>query len=159
MQETTSQAFQKGSESYLQNLVSSDETIFYSSNKDRIPLLSNSCLVYRFICPGCSKSYVGKTETTLFNRTKQHSWCDKKSALYNHFESCPHRNKIVGLLQIFGKAIDTMNLQINAVQDNTEIIRRSNNWLKLTFLESLCIKEYTPELNSGVKSFKDLSLF
>ena len=132
---------------------------FYTSNKDRIPLLSNSSLVYRFTCPGCSKSYIGKTETTLFNRTKQHGWCDKKSAVYNHLGSCPHWNEIVGLLQINGEAIDTMNLQINAVRDNTEIIRRSDNWLKLAFLESLCIKEYRPELNSGIKSCKDLALF
>ena len=131
---------------------------FYTSNKERIPLLSNSSLVYRFTCPGCSKSYIGKTETTLFNRTKQHGWCDKKSAVYNHIGSC-HWNEIVGLLQINGEAIDTMNLQINAVRDNTEIIRRSDNWLKLAFLESLCIKEYRPELNSGIKSCKDLALF
>ena len=33
------------------------------------------------------------------------------------------------------------------------------NWLKLAFLESLAIKEHSPELNSGIKSCKDLSLF
>ena len=98
-------------------------------------------------------------ETTLFNRTKQHGWCDKKSAVYNHLGSCPHWNEIVGLLQINGEAIDTMNLQINAVRDNREIIRRSDNWLKLAFLESLCIKEYRSELNWGIKSCKDLVLF
>ena len=76
---------------------------FYTSNKDRVPLLSNSCLVYRFTCPGCSKSYIGKTETTLFNRTKQHGWCDKKSAVYDHFESCSQCNEIVCLFRSVAK--------------------------------------------------------
>ena len=132
---------------------------FYTSNKDRVPLFSNSSLVYRLTCPGCSKSYIGKTETTLFVRTRQHGWSDKKSAVYKHFENCPHWNEIVDLLRIDGGDIDTMNLQINTVRDNTEIIRRSDNWLKLAFLESLCIKDYAPELNSGIKSCKELSLF
>ena len=125
---------------------------FYTSNKDRVPLFSNSFLVYRFTCPGCSKSYIGKTETTLFVRTRQHGWSDKKSAVYKHFENCPHWNEIVDLLRIDGGDIDTMNLQINTVRDNTEIIRRSDDWLKPAFLESLCIKDYAPELNSGIKS-------
>ena len=37
------------------------------------PLLSSSNLVYHFECPGCMKGYIGKTESTLFNRTKEHS--------------------------------------------------------------------------------------
>ena len=152
MQETIGQAFQKGCKSYLQNPVSSDKTIFYTSNKDKVPYFSSSCLVYRFTCPGCCKAYIGKTETTLFVRTKQHGWSDKKSAVFKHLESCPHWNEIVDLHRINGGEIDTMNLQINAVRDNTEIIRRSDNWLKLAFLESLCIKDYSPELNSGIKS-------
>ena len=77
---------------------------FYTSNKDRIPLFSNSSLVYRFTCPGCSKSYIGKTETTLFVRTRQHGWSDKKSAVYKHFENCPHWNK---LSIYFGSMVET----------------------------------------------------
>ena len=48
---------------------------FFTSNKDRTPFLSNSNLVYKFSCPACAKSYIGKTESTLFNRTKEHGWC------------------------------------------------------------------------------------
>ena len=132
---------------------------FFTSNKDRIPLLSNSSLVYRYTCPGCSKTYIGKTESTLFNRTKQHGWTDKQSAVNKHFESCNHWKEIVDMLCINGGEIDAMRLQINTVRDNTEIIRRSNNWLNLAFLESLSIKEEQPELNSGIRSCKDLNLF
>ena len=63
------------------------------------------------------------------------------------------------MLCIDGGEIDAMRLQINTVRDNTEIIRRSNNWLNLAFLESLSIKEEQPELNSGIRSCKDLNLF
>ena len=132
---------------------------FFTSNKDRTPLLSNSGLVYRYTCPGCSKTYIGKTESTLFNRTKQHGWTDKQSAVNKHFESCNHWKEIVDMLRIDGGEIDAMRLQINTVRDNTEIIRRSNNWLNLAFLESLSIKEEQPELNSGIRSCKDLNLF
>ena len=93
------------------------------------------------------------------NRTKQHGWTDKQSAVNKHFESCNHWKEIVDMLCINGGEIDAMRLQINTVRDNTEIIRRSNNWLNLAFLESLSIKEEQPELNSGIRSCKDLNLF
>ena len=55
--------------------------------------------------------------------------------------------------------IDRMKFQVNCVRENTEIINRSDNWLKLSFLESLAIKEQKPELNRGLKSCKELALF
>ena len=48
---------------------------------------------------------------------------------------------------------------MNTVRENTKVIRKSDNWLKLAFLEALAIKEYSPELNTGVRSCKDLALF
>ena len=45
---------------------------FYTNTKDKTPLLSQSSLVYKFICPGCSSCYVGKTEKTSFERTEEH---------------------------------------------------------------------------------------
>ena len=125
----------------------------------KTPLLSNSGLVYRFKCPGCAGTYIGKTESTLFNRTKQHGWTDKKSAVYKHFEECSHWKEIVDMLCLDEVEVDDMSLQINTVRQNTEIIRRSDNWLKLAFLEALAIKEYKPKLNCGIKSCKDLILF
>ncbi len=62
------------------------------------------------------------------------------------------------MFQLDGQEVDTMQFQINCVQENTEVIKRSDNWLKLSFLESLAIKEQKPELNQGLKSCKDLQL-
>ena len=46
---------------------------FYKNTKEKTPLLSQSSLVHKFTCPGCSSSYVGKTERTLFKRTEEHT--------------------------------------------------------------------------------------
>ena len=132
---------------------------FFTSNKDKIPLLSNSGVIYKYACPGCNSSYIGKTENTLFNRTKEHGWSQKDSAISKHFGTCQAWKHIVDMFQTDDHHIDKMQFQINCVRENTKIIRRSDNWLKLSFLESLAIKELKPELNKGLKSCKDLSLF
>ena len=132
---------------------------FLTSNKDKTPLLSNSNVVYHYECPGCKKSYIGKTETTLFNRTKEHAWSDKRSAVFRHFEQCSAWQEIIDLFQINSEEVDKMRFQINSVRENTKILRKSDNWLKLAFQEALAIKEFRPELNTGVRSCKDLALF
>ena len=119
---------------------------FFTSNKDQIPILSNSGVIYQYSCPGCQKSYIGKTENTLFNRTKQHGWCQKDSAVRKHFSSCEGWKVIVGMLQIEGEEIDQM-------------LKRSKNWPTLAYRESLATKHQKPELNNGLKSCKELRLF
>ena len=132
---------------------------FFSSNKDKTPFLSSSSLVYQFSCPGCTKSYIGKTESTLFNRTKEHGWSDKQSAVNKHLQHCSSWKEIVGLFEIFCNEVDQRQFQINAVRENTKILKKSDNWLKLAFHESLAIKDHKPELNHGIKSCKELNLF
>ena len=132
---------------------------FFTSNKDKIPYLSNSFVVYEYTCPGCSHNYIGKTETTLFNRSKQHGWEQKDSAVFEHFNKCDGWEYITDMFQYNGEVIDRRELQINTVRQNIKILSRSNNWSKLAFLESLAIKEHKPVLNTGIKAAKDLSLF
>ena len=137
----------------------STKVSFFTSNKNQIPKLSNSSVIYQYNCPGCKQSYIGKTENTLFNRTKQHGWSQKDSAVQKHFSSCEGWRAIVGMFQIEGEEIDQMLFQINTVRDNTKIIGRSKNGLSLAFRESLAIKHLKPELNRGLKSCKELQLF
>ena len=137
----------------------STKDAFFTSNKARIPKLSNSSVVYQYTCPGCAKSYVGKTENTLFNRTKQHGWSQKDSAVCKHFDECSAWKEVVDLFQIDGDNVDKMQFQVNAVRDSTRIIASANNWLTLAFKESLSIKHLKPELNKGLKSCKELALF
>ena len=132
---------------------------FFTSNKDRIPKLSNSGVIYQYSCPGCAKSYIGKTDNTLFNRTKQHGWSQKDSAIRKHFLECDGWKELVGLFEVEGDDIDTMQFQVNMVRENTKVIGKSKNWLTLAFRESLAIKQRKPELNKGLRSCKELSLF
>ena len=132
---------------------------FFTSNKDRIPYLSNSFVVYEYSCPGCSQKYIGKTQTNLFSRSKQHGWTQKDSAVYDHFNKCNSWSHIIDMFQCENEEVERREFQINAVRQNTRIISKSDNWLKLAFLESLAIKEHNPVLNTGIKAAKELSLF
>ena len=133
--------FKKGRNVKFSIRFQSTKVSFYTSNKDKIPFLSNSGVIYRYTCPGCNSAYVGKTESTMFNRTKQHGWSQPDSAIRKHFDHCEAWKDIVGMFQTEGLEIDKINFQINCVRENTEVINRSDNWLKLSFLESLAIKE------------------
>ena len=46
---------------------------FFLSTKDKMPTLNQSFAVYKFVCPGCSAYYIGKTEKTLFERNVEHA--------------------------------------------------------------------------------------
>ena len=115
--------------------------------------------VPRYTCPGCAGTYIGKTNNTLWNRTIQHAWTQKDSSIYKHFGTCPEWKDLVGILEIGGVKVDKKELQINTVRENTKVLTKAKNYLKLDFLESLEIKHRCPELNKGLKSCKDLSLF
>ena len=133
---------------------------FFTSNKDKTPFLSSSGVVYEYSCPGCAKSYVGKTNNTLFNRTSQHGWTQKDSSIFKHFGTCPEWQELVGFLQIGGDIeVDRKELQILTVRENTKVVASARNFLKLDFRESIEIKHRKPELNKGLKSCKDLALF
>ena len=71
---------------------------FHTNTKEKTPLLSQSSLVYKFTCPGCSSSYVGKTERTLFKRTEEHTYPSKKkndqSAVFEHLSTSTHYDHI-----------------------------------------------------------------
>ena len=46
---------------------------YFTNTKDKISLLSQSG-VYKFVCPGCSSSYIAKTEHNLWERTDEHAY-------------------------------------------------------------------------------------
>ena len=75
---------------------------YFTNTKDKISLLSQSSVVYKFVCPGCSSSYIGKTERTLQERKEQHAYKNndqkKQSAIYEHLLTCEHYNHIADLL-------------------------------------------------------------
>ena len=142
---------------------------FYCNTKDKTVQLCNSFVVYEFSCPGCSASYIGKTERTLHERTVEHAWTDKNSAIYSHLYDCTGIQHLFGIASLQSSLLtspsssplqfDLRSARINLVQDNTTIIDRHRNWNILLFKEALKIKQLNPILNSGLKASKELQLF
>ena len=136
---------------------------FYTNTKDKIPLLSQSSLVYKFTCAGCSSSYVIKTERTLFERTEEHAYPSKKkkgqSAIFEHLSSCTHYNHIWDLFNLNISDMHRRKFVVNQIRDNTIVLDRCNNWKELLFKEELMIKRRCPNLNTGLIASKELQLF
>ena len=140
---------------------------FFCNNKDKTPFLSNSFVVYRFNCPGCAASYIGKTERTLHVRYIEHAWTDKSSAIYTHINECEgvrHINNIMFLDDSLNSDVsisekDESDRNVNIVQSNTRIIDAHKNWKVLLIKEVLKIKELKPILNYALKALKALELF
>ena len=63
------------SRNYNIKFVTHDKTtkiLFFANTNDETPTLSQSSALYKFTCPGCSCNYIGKTEWSLHERTKEH---------------------------------------------------------------------------------------
>ena len=69
---------------------------YFLPNKDKIPKLSKSKIIYQITCPGCSNSYIGKTERCLKSRLSERS-DPTKSAVGHHFCNCENVRHIVGM--------------------------------------------------------------
>ena len=70
--------------------------VYFLPNKDKIPKLSKSEVIYQITCPGCSNSYIGKTERCLKSRLSERS-DPTKSAVGHHFCNCENVRHIVGM--------------------------------------------------------------
>ena len=46
----------------------------FTNTKDKTTFWSQSSVIYKFVCPGCKSCYVGKTDCTLHERTKEHAY-------------------------------------------------------------------------------------
>ena len=124
---------------------------YFTNMKDKLNKLDKSSVVYNFTCPGCKSSYIGKTDRTLFVRTKEHA-TRKDSAISNHLDSCPDVKHIFDLFNTLENDVDSKEFRFNTVRDNTTIIDQSSNWNVLLFKEAFHIKEKSPILNNGVRA-------
>ena len=105
-------------------------------------------------------SYVGKTERTLFQRTKEHGEGRIDSAIHKHMGKCDNY-QFINNLQTLGTNITTDDIayNVNNVRNNIRVIDRDNNWNTLLFKEALLIKQLKPKLNHGIKASRELQLF
>ena len=102
--------------------------------------------MYKFSCPGCQSTYIGKTHRTLFIRTHEHATSDKESAIYKHLRTCEHSIFIQNLCNL----PDTLNTNngppapncnkeyfIQLVRNNTTVLDCDLNWNLLLYKEAL----------------------
>ena len=108
-----------------------------SKLKSKIPILSQSNIVYKINCKDCSEFYIGKTYRRLSQRIKEHN-TSESSALSKHAVLSNHTID-------FG---------------NPEILARDQLHTRLLIKETLKIKEKCAykSLNGNIGSF-DLMLF
>ena len=114
---------------------------YFTNTKGKISLLSQSFVVYKFVCPGCSSSYIGKTGCILWERTEEHAYKNKnqkeQSTIYEHLLTCEHYNHIVDLFNVDNNSFNFNKFNIGQIRNNTIVIDKASNWNILLF------KKYT----------------
>ncbi len=136
------------------------ESNTFTSQKDPTPKPYKSSVVYKFVCPGCNASYIGKTDRCLYTRINEHAKSDK-SEIYNHVHACEHFQHVLSLLNLPSNLLD-VNYTISVIDlifNNCYIIDRSNNWSLLLFKEAYHIRRCDPPLNHGARASKELTIF
>ena len=126
--------------------------------KDKLEKFSKSNVAYQFSCPGCASSYVGKTQRTLFESIKEHV-TRADSAIKGHTDNCLKVEHLFSINNLILNHVNTHELRLNLVRQNTRIIDESNNWNVLLFKEAYHIKGKCPILNNGAKASREMQLF
>ena len=131
--------------------------------QDKISLLIQSSVVYKFVCPCCSSSYIGKTERTLWERTEEHAYENnnqkEQNTIYEHERTCEHYNHIVDLFNVDNNSFNFNKFNICQSRNNTTVIDKANKWNILLFKEAYMNKTQRPCLKGGLKTSKELQLF
>ena len=100
------------------------------SLKDSVNDMYQSCVVYKFKCPGdLDNQYIGETERQLFVRIKEHA-TPSNSAVFKHIENC-----------VFCK-------NCNNIFDCFNIVKKCISYNELLSTEALFIKKLQPNLNN-----------
>ena len=131
---------------------------FFTNMKDKLNKISKSNVACQFSCPGCESSYTGKTERTLFERTKEQV-TRVESEIKGRLDNCLNVEHLVFISNLILNVINKHNFRLNLVRQNTRIIDESNNWNVLLFTEAYHINEKCPILNNGVKASREMQLF
>ena len=126
--------------------------------KHKVNKLSKSNVAYQLSCPGCESSYIGKTERTFFERTKEHV-TRPDSAIKGHIDNCLNVEHLFSINNLILNDVNMHEIRLNLVRQNTGIINGSNNWNILLFKEAFHIKKKCPMLNNSVKTSREMQLF
>ena len=136
----------------------------FCPTKDKIPELQKANLIYKLTCPGCGKHYIGKTDRCLSIRLKEHGTREDQP-MNLHLKNCHDYYQYISLFDLpslFDDNLETIDYNehlLNTVFDNYTIVDSSLSWSHLIFLEAYYIKQFSPEINCGLKASKELQLF
>ncbi len=132
----------------------------YLNLKDRTDKELQSSVVYKFSCPGCQLSYIGKTDRCLRTRIKEHS-SDKNSEVHRNIMSCEHFQYYQTLLNLPNTLLAQFDPHTTEaiIYQNCVILDKSRHWSLLLYKESLHIHRQKPELNHGTRASKELVIF
>ena len=100
----------------------------YFSNKDRLPNMFMSFVIYHFQCTGCNSAYVGRTHVHYDTRCEQHLKTDVNSSIYKHINVKQCCNK--------------------SDKKSFKIIDRANTDYELAIKEAMHINWLKPDLNT-----------
>ena len=131
---------------------------YFTSNKDRTPKEYCSSVIYKFKCPGCLDSYIGKTDRCLKIRAVEHSR-NTNSSVREHIENCEGFNHIIGIHLMTADNTSKQSLIESLLFENINIIHGSVHWSEILFAEALAIRRYKPSLNYGLRASKEIALF
>ena len=132
----------------------------FTSEKDFIPKELRSFVVYEFRCPGCSKSYIGKTERPLLTRLQEHA-TNTSSEIFSHITTCDDFQYQKSLFELPNCFLDE-DIPCSVpglLLLNTIVIDKARHWNILLYKEAFAIKKNQPSLNTGIKASKELQIF
>ena len=140
---------------------------YFFSNKDKIPNLPKSNVVYEVKCPGYSATYFVETERCLQLQLSKHI-NPAKRAIGQHFHNCQNVQYIVNLYFAFDKLYNPTDEYNNIsafiprlIIYNSRILLTTNSRTPnfLLLLEAIYISSnHSPSLNNGLKASKELNL-
>jgi hypothetical protein len=138
------------------------EKIYYKTYiglKDQTDKELQSGVVYKFSCPGCQLSYIGKTDRCLRTRIKEHS-SDKNSEVHKHIMSCEHFQyfQTLYLTYLTCTLLDQFDPHTTEaiIHQNCTIIDKSRHWSLLLYKESLHIHRQNRNLITELKPLSNL---
>ena len=124
--------------------VFTSQQILPSNQKDVLPSLSSSNVIYKFECAHCENVYVGRTSRRLCDRINEHVPSFIRSKQFERYSLSDHRGTY--------KSSITAHLMQNEEcgrkysTDSFTIIKRARTSFHLSVLEAVCINKTKPVL-------------
>ena len=109
-------------------------------------------LVYIFRCCCEEGTYVGETGLTLAARIESHVRQKQLSAITAHVKTCPQFTKSFQEFRDQNHFADVPSILKRYIGRYFEKLKFTNGFHERRFMESLLIKQYSPNLNSQVNS-------